>query len=226
MKVLKFAIALVLAITAFGVNAQNSDYNRVNASYVRSWANHSETEIDFGLNGIAFDYMHGFSLSNAHPLYIEVGGRLTTYFNNSDASDFIGIDLGKPDTRLDLNLKSRYLNLAIPVNFGYRFDLGNDFKIMPYVGLYGRAHLWAKSKIEYAFYKDGKPVLNEKFDSNPLKKDEDGVRAVKRFQVGWVIGANFQYKPFVFGVNFGTGFIQTRDHYTLCEFAASVGYCF
>lgn len=70
MKVIKLAIATILAVTALSANAQYSDYNRVNASYVRSWANHTETEIDFGLNGIAFDYMHSFSLSDSHPLYL------------------------------------------------------------------------------------------------------------------------------------------------------------
>lgn len=209
------------------VLAQNPDYNRVDASYSRTWADHTgEQNVDFDLNGIGVSYVHGFSLSRAVPLYLEVGGKFTTYFSSSDEQDLQGALGLQPGQKIDINMKSTILNIAVPVNLGYRFNLGNSCKLMPYVGLYGRVHLWAKSKVDYKLFSDNELVVEDKTESNPLKKDEDGNTPLKRFQVGWVAGVSFQYKPVTVGINFGTGFIKTRDNYTVYEIAASVGYNF
>lgn len=220
-------IALIAMAFPFAVSAQNKDYNRAEVTYTRTWADHTgEQNLDFDLNGIGVSYMHGFSLSQTVPIFLEVGGKFTTYFSSSDEHDLRDAFNLQPNQKMDINLKSTMLNIAVPVYFGYRFNLGNTCNLMPYVGLYGRAHLWAKSKADYKLWTNDRLVAHDKTENNPLKKDDNGKTPLKRFQAGWVIGANFQYKPITLGFNFGTGFIKTRDNYTVYEISASVGYCF
>lgn len=193
-------------------------YNRVGVSYNNThfgatWDN-ADSDDNFNLNGVAIDYIHGFSLSSATPIFIETGAKINFGFR-SESEEFGG---SKYTEKINLN------TLSIPVNFVYRWDAASDFSIQPYVGLNFKLHLSGTEKDTHED-KDGK--VENKYN---MFKKEDFDPTFNRFQMGWHIGVGFQYKPFYLGISWGTDFIKAYDDsgdgYRTSNLALSVGYSF
>ena len=219
LKIIVLAITVILAGKAF---AQNKGYNRIDVSYVKTWTTQSKENIIYDRNGVGFDYMHGISLSKKIPLFLEIGGRFILSYDKSEIDKFDKTASFSYITKFN----SRFLTLGIPINLGYNFRINNKLEIMPFFGLYARAHIFAKTEIRAHKYSYENFHSQEIREYDLLKSVDKNEKYIKLFNAGCTIGTNVRYKHFIFGVNFGTGFIKTRENYNMCEFAATLGYCF
>lgn len=217
LKIIVLAITVLLAGQAF---AQNKGYNRIDVSYVKVWTGQSEENIIYDRNGVGFDYMHGISLSKKIPLFLEVGGIFILSYDKSEIDKFDKTALVSYITKFN----SRFLTLGIPINLCYNLRINNKLEIIPFFGLYARAHIFAKTEIRVHKYSYGNFHSQDIREYDLLKSIDKNEKYIKLFNAGWTIGANVRYKPFIFGVNFGTGFIKTRENYTMCEFTVSAGF--
>lgn len=246
-------IALFAAATA---NAE--DYNRVAISYdnVHFGAN-KEMKADFfndavggfSTNGVGLNYIHGFGLSESLPMFIETGLNFNFGFGStqlgSEKEDlgFNGYYLG-----YEAKMKSQNINLQVPVNFVYKFNVADNVTLSPYIGLNFKLNLVTKYKNEVKYdtnipenllQQAGVKLEDEKGDwINVYSSDEknmgDKNLTWNRFQMGWHIGVGVQYKPFYLGVQFGTDFIPAykkdinKETYKMSttNLKVSLGYCF
>ncbi len=190
--------ACLLALgTTLPANAEG--YNRAGLSYdleMMSGGGDSES-----LNGFGLSYTHGFSVSPKLPMYVETG--LKMYMG------FYGDKIGGADVNLTK------LTFAIPVNFTYKFPFAaNKMSISPYVGLNFKLNALAKMKASVGGYSETVSLFDkDTWDANV-------------FQMGWHIGANYQYSCFYAGLSFGTDFIRFAEDVNTSNFAVTVGYCF
>jgi len=191
------------------------------------------------MHGFALQYTHGFGISKAHPMYIEVGLKLGMGFFSDSESE--------PGYETKRSLTG--LNLAIPVNFAYRFGIGKDLAITPYTGLHFKANLLAKGKysVDYDYggdddygydYGYGSRYGDYDYDEDYDYGDGDGDSSVsmfdkdkvggkdnawKRVQVGWQIGAGLSYKAFYFGLEYGLDFNELYKKCSTSDLTVSVG---
>lgn len=211
-----FALAGVMAVAA---NASAQDYNRVSISYdnthygynkdIKGDLDEDEADPSFSTNGFGLNYIHGFSLSQNHPMFLEVGGNVNFNFYSKTE--------GIPGYNYDFKSQFQNINLQIPVNFAWRFDVVEDFTIAPYVGLNFKFNFVSKSRA----YVDGAWDDKEEEDAdkkwlNHFSSDKDNMGdkdlTWNRFQMGWHIGVNFQYTQWNLGVQYGTDFIPAYSH--------------
>ena len=94
---------------------------------------------------------------------------------------------------IDFDLSWKMLSLGVPVNLTYAWHVTDKFAIAPYLGLNLRFNLWGELE-----------------DSNIFDDDDLGDDLQhKRFQMGWQIGANFQFNnSFFIGGGYGTDFME------------------
>lgn len=129
------ALAGVLAVAG---SASAEDYNRVAISYDnthygfnKDYKAEYEGDEDpaFSTNGFGLNYIHGFGLSNNLPMFLEVGGNVNfNFYSKTDESSIW-------DEPLKYKSQFQNINLQVPVNFVWRFNVVEDFTIAPYVGL-------------------------------------------------------------------------------------------
>lgn len=184
MKIKALILGACFAIAALPAMADG--YNRVTVSYENeSYSTSDKDEIDgFSANGFGVEYTRGFGVAS-FPLYIEAGLKATFGFHNESVYD------------VDADFTA--ISLNIPVNVVYRIDLGaNNMSVTPYTGLNFRVRCMAQTKYSY----EGESETESFFD----KKDWDPT--ANRFQMGWNIGARFNYGPFGIGLGYTLDFLR------------------
>lgn len=212
----KALLAAVLFVAgAFAANAQG--YNRAALSYNHDNLSYNKEMGDFGvgLNGFGLNYIHGFGV--AENMFVEVGGN----FNFNFGSDSESVEGYKFET------KYQNINLQVPVNYVYRFNVADGVSIDPYVGLNFKLHLTAKTKFEET--EDGETEKSDwvsAFDEDKVGKDNTW----NRFQMGWHVGAGLNYDRYYLGVQFGTDFLpiykQDKAKINTSSLKISLGYTF
>ncbi len=140
-------------------------------------------------NGFQFKYLHGFSVSKSLPMFVEFGAD-------------IHYGTGKEDTSNDY-VKNKYhvFDLAVPVNFAYRFQIADFFAIKPFIGLNFKINLL---EYDHEYYGEGKSVWINLFSSDDMGGSD---YTWNRFQLGWHLGVDFEFNKFFIGLNYGTDFI-------------------
>ena len=235
-------------------NGENSDYNQIGLSYVNesfSFDYPKDSGFDkIGANGFGLKYIHGFSVSKSLPMFVETG--LSFNFNvGSKSLDFGGdydYDYGYDDD-YDYDyaptVKYQHAALAVPVNFAYKFNINENFAVKPYLGLNFKFNILGRQKIDYGYdddydydyyaYDDDyyDEDMSDRWSNLYSKKDMDSL-TWNRFQMGWQIGADVQFKKFFLGLEYGTDFIKAQSKKQYGEkfnvnsgtFKLSIGYCF
>ncbi len=143
---------------------------------------HSVDIEDASLNGISAEYTYNINVVKTLPLYVEVGGA----FAYTSGDDF------------------KLMNIAVPVNLGYKFNITDSFSIMPYTGF--------GFKYNLSFKLDGEDLF-----------DYDGV---KHFQVSWNIGARLGFKNFTLGFRYTKDLSEIVKECDSSAITASVGFTF
>ncbi len=201
------------------------DYNRIGISYNNTHYGFNDaygkdhSDNNFGLNGVGIDYIHGFSVSENIPLFIETGLNLNFNFGNKK---------GDKETVGEywFEEKRNYsdINMQVPVNVAWKFAVGDDFSIAPYVGLNFKVHFSSryKDKIDTNVSNDiltAAGITKDELEGDWISVFDDSEDAMgdkdatwNRFQMGWHVGVGFQYKPIYLGVQYGTDFIPAYSH--------------
>ncbi len=243
-KILMIAGALAVAAPAFaqfsnastGANGGSSmvkdctPYDRISLSYQYDKLSPDyKGADDQGLNGIAIDYLHGFSLSKTLPIFLETGiGANFGFYSDVIDPDFL--ECG------ELKSKMTTISLSIPVNVAYKFNVNSDFSIQPYLGLNLKFNVFAQSKQsasiddeEYFENRFGEDYDLDRYEEkyNMFDKDDVGKDGQwKRFQLGWHIGVGATYKAFYLGLSYGTDFMELAKKLNTSTFKIGVGYNF
>ena len=199
----KFKCLLLLAFIGLTTSAfaQNdyTGYNRIYVGYTgvnAKWSADGES-VSQKFPGFSVGYLRGISLTQKVPLYLEVAGALQ-YNKWSEEGE-----------------SEKIFGLNIPVSLLYRFNITDDFSISPNFGLNFRLNLTGKYEV------DGVDESLNLFDD-----DEMGGEGWKRFQAGWHIGANFDYKFLHLGVNWGTDFNEITADTNCRTTSVTVGWNF
>ncbi|MDE6190576.1 MAG: PorT family protein [Muribaculum sp.] len=197
----KFIFAAALIAASVSMNAQ--DYNRVALSYDYTGLNFNK-EMDMfgtdkaetlGTNGFGLNYIHGFGVANN--MFVEAGANVDFLFG-SRTEKYVGGEY---------TFKTQNINLQVPVNFVYRFNITEGVSIDPYVGLNFKLHFSER-------FKDG-----DGEDDKWMSVFDDGEDAMdgkdytwNRFQMGWHVGVGVNYERYYLGVQVGTDFIPAYSH--------------
>lgn len=211
-----FKPLLIAAFSAFAISSASAeDYNRIGISYnnnhfgFNDWLKDGAFEglIDgISLNGVGINYIHGFSLSQSTPIFIETGINANFGVGSTDTKALLTDGYDYYSTEIEL--KAQNVNLQVPVNFVYRIAASEDVTIAPYAGLNFKFNIVTKIKGKVSA--NGKSVESDwysLFSENDMEEafGDDGTG--NRFQMGWHIGVGVQYKPIYLGVSYGTDFI-------------------
>ncbi|MCM1070983.1 MAG: porin family protein [[Clostridium] fimetarium] len=239
-KILMMAGALAIATPAFaqfsnasagarstGGSSMVKDtnpYDRLSISYQNEkYSIDRKNADDYSTNGIAIDYLHGFSVSKTLPIFIETGiGANFGFYNDSETFD------EGSTYEYEHKISTKTINLAIPVNVAYKFGINNDFAITPYLGLNFKLNVFSETtnKREYAdedVQEDyGSTHTNNNFDKKDVGKDYTW----NRFQLGWHIGVGIDYKALYVGLTYGTDFMEIAKKVNTSTFKIGVGFNF
>lgn len=184
MKLLKAMMVGAAMIVAGSAVAE--DYNRIGLSY--DYTYYTEP-VATSTNGFGLNYMHGFSISKSHPMFIELGASLGFNFHGDSEWD---------DDEDEL-VKSQFqnFNVKVPVNFTWRFRLGDNFYVSPFAGLNFQLNYIERERVGVAgIWSDWENMLDDDYGWNV-------------FQMGWQAGLNFQYDQVLLGAQIGTSFIPS-----------------
>lgn len=194
------------APTAEPVKEGFSNYKVLALSYDHTSFSYNKqaggSDSNFGTNGIALNFIKGYSVSRKLPLYVEWG--INASFGVSSDSE--------TEHGYTVTAKNRFLAFNVPVNVAYRYGITNNFFVKPYIGLNFRVTALGESCVEAehngeAITSNGYGEWNSVFDS------EDGYDSHwNRFQMGWQIGASLEYGALYFGLQYGTDFIGAYSY--------------
>ena len=183
------------------LSMDTESYNRIYVGYSPFNAKYKgdNNAKDLKMNGFTAGYLHGFSLSEKLPLFLEVGGNIQ-YFMGKQDGEIVHNDLYVEKTKSKYSL----LSLNIPVNLAYKLSFAaNTLGVTPFVGLNFRANLMGKQKIEATY--SSQSMDCSLFDDST--ETAMGDAAWKRFQVGFNAGVNLNYKAFSLGVYYTADFM-------------------
>lgn len=227
--------------SAKSVVADTNPYNRISLSYdnTRLSGNDKMDECFNGedamsLNGVGLEYLHGFSVSKTLPMFIEAG--IKAQFGTGSVSDY------DKEDEVDYILKAQQFSFSVPVNYTYKFTLGDGISLAPYIGINLKVHAIGRQKFSLKFDDD---EMQEWWDEELEEDDDDDYdwknvfdkkdmgdkdATWNRFQMGWQIGLGLNAKAFYVGLQYGTDFIPAYKHKKLAinsgNFALKIGYNF
>lgn len=193
-----------------GAAGDNSDYNKVYTSFnvgsftysatAKGYGEKSSRDESAGLIGFNVGYAHGFNLKKSLPLFLELGGE----FNfNSGTKKELKLSSRSGEFKVDDDEYTvTFMNIAVPVNLVYRFDVSDKFSIAPYAGLNFKINILGKQK------EDGDDESESFFNEDDMGKDFKA----NRFQLGMNVGVNFIVSnKFSFGYRFQPDFIKYQS---------------
>lgn len=195
--------------SGIGLIKNCNPYDRVTLDYVNRTISPKHGDDD-STNGFALDYIHGFSLTSALPLFLETGiGVDMGFWSESYDNDYY-------DEDAELNLTT--ISVSVPVNLAYKLQFTDAFSLQPYLGLNLKVNALARYKMSF----DGYEEDNE--DWSAFDKDEMGKDGVwNRFQMGWHIGVGINYNTFYLGLSYGTDFMELCKKTDTGTFKVGVG---
>lgn len=222
-------------------SADTESYNRISLSYDNTHFGcnkHAEgyfnDEDGMSLNGVGLEYTHGFSISQSLPMFIEAG--IKAQFGAGSVSD----DFREDGYKVEAIEKYRMFSFSVPVNYTYKFAIGDGMSIAPFLGINFKVNALGQYRNEIKFDDDDLQDIWEDTDEyedmkdwyNLYSKDDMGDKDAtwNRFQMGWQIGVGFNYKAFYVGLQYGTDFIPAWKYKKYAintgNFALKVGYNF
>lgn len=166
--VFTLVLGTVMSFISLGANAQivsshsNSityssssvgfkNYSRIEFSYAPiAWGGDAGEDADTW-TGIKLGYLHGYSLSNNIPLFLEAGANVQYAWYSED------------------NVDAKILNVNIPINVAYKFFIPNSaVAITPYAGLHIRGNIIGEED------NDNHRYDRDYFDDNDAKRVQLG----------------------------------------------------
>ena len=234
MKNIKFVVvAILMAVTtsAFAQFGHNSFYVQYNSLGVGEYAEVLE-DMDADsekLTGLTMGFNKAFPVSSSIPLFVEVGAGLTyAWAKIYDEEETDDCPFGCGDEfSIAVKISSQHVMVNVPVNVMYKFQIPNSSIVLePYVGLNAKAHILGQMKMKVPYdaccddMEDAFDEVMDEFDEvmdefdlddmtvNYFDKDNMGGKkyVATRLNIGWQIGANFDFGRTFVGVSYGSDF--------------------
>lgn len=191
---------MVAGTTLGGYNRASISLNIVPYDYNNAFNGGDKENPTFVARGAGLNYIHGFGLSKKLPMFLEVGGNIN--YNTHTWSE-------KQSSNINLTQFSN-LNIRIPLNFAWKFQLDYISSITPYAGINFKFNCMTQ-------YREGFKLRGKAewlHWVSLLKKSEklDDANVWNVFQVGWQVGANYNLSRFYIGLEVGYDFLPVYDH--------------
>ncbi|MCR5393980.1 MAG: outer membrane beta-barrel protein [Bacteroidales bacterium] len=187
-KIFSFAAVALLAVSA----AFAQDYTRLQASYVAFKLTDTELgDKEIQPKGINLGAALGFSVTDDLPIYVEPGINLTWAHSAQDI-DATRYLIGER--------KFTYMNVAIPVNGVYKFEVNDKVAISGHAGFNFKVNFMARQHND-----------DDKFSW--LSKKDMGSRDDRAniFQLGGQIGCGVHLGAFYIGYQFQSDFMKFQE---------------
>ena len=188
-----FLVAATMLLTVGAAMAQ--DYTRLQASFV---ANKMTNIADDAIapKGAALGAVIGFSVSDNLPIYVEPGINLSWSHSAKD------LKAGGIKTAEE---KFTYMNVAVPVNGVYKFELNDKVAFSAHAGLNFKVNFMAKEHY--------KVVGGDKSDCSWISKDDMGDRENRAniFQLGGQVGCGVHLQQFYIGWQYQSDFMKFQE---------------
>lgn len=218
-----FIMAACLVAMATTANAQfmggsssnnnsfdNDGYTGIRLHYNNFEIEPDESEISLdAIPSFGVTFVKGWAVSNSIPIFLETG--IGVSYATGDLKNEIE---DEEDYYFSTKITAKLLSGEIPVSLGYKFNFNEEFSIMPFVGITTR--FIVNSEIE----------RKEDYDFSYNYGSETTEVDVKKFQLGWQIGARIIRDKFNLGVSYGTDLNEIVDEGKAKSLAISVGYNF
>lgn len=221
--------AMLMSTTAFaqfthsgGRNQSSAEegWNSIYASY--NMLKYSQEMLGYNkaYNGFSIGYDRAIGLTSKIPLYVEIGG----------AIQYAGQKVNEEDDESNAKTTSNLLSVKVPVSILYRWNVANsNWSIIPKAGFDGRFNVLGKGKETYTA-SDHSHEFTTTNRYNMFKEGENGKDVYNglnasgdkcsRFQVGWHVGANVEYKSLLLGITYGADMNAFCKEY--CEIVSNI----
>ena len=250
MRTMKSFLAIALLAIAGSASAQFANANAsastsnkvVNSADTDGWqkiyASYNPMKIvtdvsgadDTNYTAFSLGYSKGFSIAKDLPLFVEAGVEATYAFNTMDKEDDKSLDI-----YYEMERKTTYLSVNVPVSLAYKFSLSNkNISIVPYLGINLKGNIIGKSKLEIVedredeeeFWDDYEDSIRK--ETNWFDKKEAGSKdnQWKRFQFGWQLGVGIHYNQVYVGVGYGKDFNELYKKAKVSKTSITLGYSF
>lgn len=198
-----------------GKGASEEKYSISQIGYV-SYANSREIE---KAHGVSAGLVKGKRILDQYPIYIESGANLSYFFSSEDVLDDIFDDdlWDDYDDDYDYWCKDRiqWLNVSVPLNLSYIYELDQNVSISPFFGPALRVNILGKETYED---EDGKETWNM-FS----KKDWEGETPWRRVQLLGSVGLRLNYKKLSVAYQFQGEFVRLRKWVKGYQNSISIG---
>ncbi|MDE7388730.1 MAG: hypothetical protein K2M97_05700, partial [Muribaculaceae bacterium] len=198
-------------------------YNQVNFSYASQGYNYSmkvgdilngatsgnagdieaSNGNDISLQGFGLEYIRGFKVSKKYPMFVEAGVNFNFTFGKA------------------FGMSSQHIGMNIPISYAYKFNIKDKFAIKPYVGIDFKVSLVGRSK---------EVDSDDDSEWGNWYSEEFNDPAWKRFNLGWHLGADFQYRRYNIGFAFTSDItkVASNKYFKVSNnaFALKLGYTF
>lgn len=180
-------------------------------------------EDDVTLHGVGVGFTHGFSLSKTQPIFLEIGVR-GVYNLKTETDEYSNVELsGHLFKNVEFKTSYEVASVSVPVNLTYKLSFGNgDVSISPFLGITLKGNVLGKKTVKLEADKQTAKKKYDLFDKKDVTKDGQW----KRFQAGWQIGANLDYKKLTIGLHYGSDFGEICKKTTTSNWSVSLGYNF
>lgn len=197
-----------------------------------------ESADDVNMTGFSLGYSKGYSISKDFPLFAEAGIEATYAFNTVDKEDRKDLET---DSNGDLEMKTTYFSVTVPVNLAYKFTLAEkNISIVPYFGVNLKGNIIGKSKKDFVNFKESYNYDTEKEyweaaeedgdrqETNWFDKKEAGSKDAqwKRIQFGWQLGVGLYYNQIYVGVGYSKDFSELCKKTKVSKTSITLGYTF
>ncbi len=199
-KIFTFAVAMLL--TAGAAFAQET-YSRLQVSYISNTLTNYDFEGEdmVAPKGFVLGGVMGLPVSDVLPIYLEPGVTLSWSHSAKDLKA-MGIKVAEE--------KFTYMNIAVPVNGVYKYELNDKVAFSGHAGLNFKVNFMAKEH-----HKEFNAMSNkwEKSDKSWISKDDmvDRENRANIFQLGGQVGAGVHLGQFYIGWQFQTDFMKFQQ---------------
>ena len=169
-------------------------------------------------NGVGAGYTIDFRVSNTIPLYVGTGLNIRGVFDKDK------IAINNEEDLVNMDVKSTLVNLNLPINVSYRVPVADNFYLTPQLGLDFRVQVYGQSKLDLnSDFPELNKLVSQDSKVNLFSKNDLGDNRLRRFQMGWHAGLNFEYSRVNLGLSYGTDFVKIHKNVGGSNFLVSLG---
>ena len=222
-------VAILMCTTAFAQTTRSEGsqsssekgWNSIYASYNMLKYSQEMFGYNKAYNGFSIGYDRAIGLTSKIPFYVEIGG----------AIQYAGQYIKANDEDNDVKATSNLLSVKVPVSILYRWNVANsNWSIIPKAGFDGRFNVLGKGIETYTDSDYSHKLTTTTNRYNMFKEGENGKDGYNglnasgdkcsRFQVGWHVGANVEYKSLLLGITYGADMNAFCKEYS--EFVSNI----